>query len=279
MTLNAFSVDLEEWFHLLDIPALSPEKWDRYESRLAASTEVILEALRQWKVKATFFILGWVGERQPQLVRTICAEGHEVASHGYAHLLAYRMGPAAFEKDLIRSLDVLGSIVGRSVEGYRAPGFSITTETPWAWDLLAKHGVRYDSSVFPATRNHGGLPGAPFRPYLIETPYGPLAEFPITTIGWGRCRFAFCGGGYLRVTPLWMILRGIRWLNGKGQPVVLYLHPRDVDSLQPHLPLPAHRYAMSYIGLKGAQRKVRALLAHLSFSSVSSVLRACGLLR
>jgi polysaccharide deacetylase family protein (PEP-CTERM system associated) len=263
---NAFTVDVEEWFHILDAEeAPDPKSWESLESRVEIGTERLLELLDTAGVRATFFFLSWVAERHPELVRRVAEGGHEIATHGYAHRLVYRGDAASFREDTRRARGVLEDITGRPVEGYRAAGFSITRETPWAFDVLAEEGFRYDSSVFPAKRAHGGLDLDRERPFRIAGPSGPeLWEFPIVPArfgpGPGSLRIPFAGGGYLRLWPLGLLLRAARGLNRRGVPVTWYLHPREVDVEQPRLQLPWRRRFKYYVNLAGTTQKLQRLL-------------------
>ncbi len=265
---NAFTVDVEEWFHMLDAAeAPDPRSWEGLESRVEIGTERLLELLEEARVPATFFFLSWVAEQHPDLVRRVAHAGHEIATHGYAHRLVYQGDAASFREDTRRARGVLEDITGRRVAGYRAAGFSITRETPWAFDVLAEEGFRYDSSVFPAKRAHGGLDLDRERPFRIAGPSGlELWEFPIVPAplwpgpGPGRLRVPFAGGGYLRLWPLGLLLRAARRLNRRGVPVTWYLHPREVDTEQPRLRLPWRRRFKYYVNLAGATQKLRGLL-------------------
>ena len=262
---NFFSIDLEDWFHLLDDPATPGfARWPSLESRVRANVDVLLAELERHGVKCTFFVLGWVAQHHPELVKEISEAGHEIASHGYAHELVYRQGRDAFRDDVRRGSEVIAAACGQVPRGYRAPGFSITPESEWALDVLAEEGFEYDSSVFPAPRNHGGLPGA--DPLPSKLPNG-LLEFPISTVDLRFTRVAYLGGGYLRLLPKPLILRWARSQERAGTPLVLYLHPRDIDPGQPRLPQKPLRYARTYLGLTRSLAKVSALLEGFRWTS------------
>ena len=260
---NAFTVDVEEWFHILDLDeADQPRSFDDLESRVEIGTDRLLELLDAGSVRATFFFLSWVAERHRDLVRRVAAAGHEIASHGYAHDLIYQGDAPSFREDTRRARGVLEDITGSGVSGYRAAGFSITRETPWAFDVLAEEGFRYDSSVFPAKRAHGGLDLDRERPFRIEGPAGGgLWEFPIVPVPLGPLRVPFAGGGYFRLWPLWLVRRAARALNRRGVPVTWYLHPREVDVAQPRMSLPWRRRFKYYVNLAGTPAKLERLLA------------------
>lgn len=255
---NAFSIDLEDWFHLLDTnvtPTIS--EWGMMESRVERNTEILLNLLDKYNTKCTFFVLGWIAENFPNLIKYIHTRGHEIASHGYAHKLVYQQSPEEFRDDIKRSKDVIGNTLGQQPIGYRAPGFSIKKESIWALDILVEEGFEYDSSIFPAERAHGGYSDADPLPKRLEN---GLIEFPISTIKIFNKRLAFLGGGYLRLLPKRSILFCAENKVRKGEPLILYLHPRDIDINQPRLNLGRIRAFRSYVGLKTTLDKTRILL-------------------
>jgi polysaccharide deacetylase family protein (PEP-CTERM system associated) len=256
------TVDVEEWFHVLDVGGPTETAWASLPSRVEGSFRRLLELLAARGTRATCFFLGWVGERYPGLVREAAAAGHEIASHGYAHRLVYEMTPAAFREDAVRARRVLEDAAGTEVAGFRAPGFSVTARTPWFFEELAAAGYRYDSSVFPAARGHGGLPGAPCAPYEVPLSGGrTVMEFPVTVARWGPGRLCLFGGGYLRLFPYWMIRSAARRVRREGRPVVFYVHPREIDPGHPRLPMPAHRRWRSYVNLHTTEAKLARLTA------------------
>jgi polysaccharide deacetylase family protein (PEP-CTERM system associated) len=262
----AFSVDVEEWFHILDTDRLPRRsEWDTQPNHVEANTLRILDLLDRTGVSGTFFTLGWVGERHPDLVREIARRGHEIASHGHEHKLAFRIGRSAFREDIVRSKSTLEDVIGEEVIGFRAAGFSITEHTPWAFEELASIGFRYDSSVFPARRGHGGLRGAPSIPYRIcPSRSAPLIEFPIAPLAAGPFHLPFSGGGYLRLYPIPVIRWCLKRLLAGGIPVNLYIHPREVDPNHPRLPLPPFRRFKTYVNVDRFEEKVAALLQGFS---------------
>jgi polysaccharide deacetylase family protein (PEP-CTERM system associated) len=270
--VNAFSIDLEDWFHILDVDVVRRDAWERYPTRVRIGTTKLLDHLARRGVSATFFVLGWMADRYPDLVRELVAAGHEVASHGYGHHLVYEQTRQEFAADLARSLDVLGALTGRPISGYRAPGFSVDHRSPWFWDELHNHGIEYDSSLVPALRNHGGMLNAARVPSMMSAGAGTVIEFPISTIGWGACRVTLSGGGYLRALPRQLVHAGIARLNARGIPAIVYLHPRDLDPAQPRLPLGLYRSALCYWGLQTTDRKVGELLDAFPFGTVTASL-------
>lgn len=261
MSFLAFTIDVEEWFHILDTEtAPARADWDRQVSRIERNTHVLLDELDRSGVRATCFCLGWAAEQYPGLVREIAARGHEIASHGHDHLLAFQVGRERFREDAQRAKAVLEDVSGAPVLGYRAAGFSITPETPWAFEDLVELGHVYDSSVFPARRGHGGFPGAPRRPYRWTTAAGPLLEFPIAPLRLAGLSLPFSGGGYLRLFPSWWMRLGARRLLAEDVPVNVYVHPREVDPDQPRLALSARRRFMTYVNVARGLERIRAVL-------------------
>lgn len=260
---NAFTVDVEEWFHIIDAAqAPTRAEWERQDSRVEAATERLLEILADADVRATFFFLGWVAERHPDLVRRVAAGRHEIATHGYGHELVYRLGRKGFLEDTRRAKGVIEEIAGSGVAGYRAASFSITPATPWAFDVLAGEGFAYDSSLFPAPRAHGGFALERLRPFQITGPEGgTLWEVPIVPFPLGPWKLAFAGGGYLRLLPLRLVELATRSLNRRGVPVTYYIHPREVDPEQPRIPLPWKRRFQYYVNLRATPAKLAALLS------------------
>lgn len=259
--MNILTVDVEDWFHILEVEGTPDlERWRGLESRVARGFHTLLDLCDEAGARATCFFLGWVAERFPELVRAAHARGHEVASHGYAHRLVYDQRPAEFGADIRRAKDVLEQACGAAVDGYRAPGFSIRADTPWAFDEIAAAGYRYDASVFPGPRGHGGLPGAPLGPHLLETRAGRLVEFPATVVDLGLARVCFFGGGYLRLSPYRVMAGMTRLVNLRRRPVIYYVHPREVDPDHPRLAMSRLRRFKSYVNLRSTAPKLRRLL-------------------
>ncbi len=259
--LNIMSVDVEDWFHILDVrPVPGVDRWDTFESRVERNLLHLLDAFDRHGVQVTCFFLGWVAERFPHLVRTAAARGHEIASHGHLHGLIYRDTREAFAQDIRRSRSVLEDIAQKPVLGYRAPGFSIVKSTPWAFQELVEAGYRYDSSIFPAARGHGGVAGARIDPHRLSTASGSLLEFPISVTSFLGQRVCFFGGGYLRLFPSWLVQRMARAVNKDGRPVIYYVHPREIDSHQPRLPMALSRRFKSYVNLATTAGKLDAIM-------------------
>jgi len=269
--VNALTVDLEDWYHVCGAgETADPPYWDAYESRVTRNAHTILSLLRRWDARATFFVLGYIAEREPELVRTIAREGHEVGTHGHLHRRIFEMSPAEFEADLSRSLDAISAAVGGRVVGYRAPEWSIRPHTMWALAVLRKHGILYDASMVPLTRM--GDRSYPRLPCRFSTDYGDIAEFPLTTM---RCfgeNIPFTGGLPMRLVPYFHILSTIRDLNERGRPALVYVHPWEFDTEQPRIALPWSRKFMHYFNLSATPRKFVGLLKHLRFAPVREVL-------
>lgn len=274
--VNAFSVDVEDWYQVADFDAVVPrDRWDQYESRVARNTDRVLGILDDSGIKGTFFILTWNAERQPDIVRRIAAAGHEVASHGYGHRLIYEQSRAEFGADIRRAKETLEDITGTTVLGYRAPSFSITARSEWALDELLEAGYRYDSSVFPVKDSLYGLPGAQRFPYVVRRqPARDLVEFPIsTTPAFGR-NLPLGGGGYLRMLPYRYLHWGMRRVNrDEGKPTVVYIHPWELDPGHPRLRTAGRRgFSTHYVGLGATERKLRRLLRSFRFAPLRDVL-------
>ena len=272
--INALTIDVEDWFHILDIKnGCTLADYAGMESRVERNTTTLLGILREFNVKGTFFVLGWVAENFPDLIREIYKQGHEIASHGYAHKLCYEMRPEAFKEDTDKSLQLLEQLTGEKVLGYRVPGFSIGSDNLGALDILIDLGIKYDSSIYPGNRGHGGFPGAPRFPYRQETPQGrQIFEMPASCFSIFGKNVAFAGGGYLRLFPYSVIRKGIKQYNKNGHPVNVYLHPREIDPTHPRMAMPLHRKFKSYVNLHTTEAKLKALLRDYRFGRVKDIL-------
>jgi polysaccharide deacetylase family protein (PEP-CTERM system associated) len=263
-----FSVDVEDWFHILDVPSTpSLAAWDSLPSRVEKNFLKLMDLFSERDVRVTCFFLGWVAEKFPHLVKEAERRGHEVASHGYAHRLVYEMTPEEFLGDTRRSKAILENIVGHPILGYRSSGFSVTDRTPWFFEALSEAGFQYDSSVFPAPRQHGGLEGAHLAPYRIETPNGILTEFPVTVAKVAGRPVCFFGGGYLRIFPYFLIKRMAERVLAEGRPVIFYVHPREIDPHHPRLPMGRVRSFKSYVNLRSTEAKLRRLASQLELTT------------
>ena len=263
-----FSVDVEDWFHILDVPS-TPEfsAWDSLPPRVETNFGRLLEIFAEKQVRATCFFLGWVAHKFPHLVKEADRRGHEVASHGYAHQLAYRMTPQSFYEDALASKQIIEDIVGHAISGYRCAGFSATEKTPWFFDKLIEAGYSYDSSVFPGPRGHGGMDNGHCAPYRVGGPCQGLVEFPITTVKLLGIPMCFFGGGYLRLFPSFLIESAARKVLREGRPVIFYVHPREIDPRHPRLPMSVGRSFKCYVNLETTEAKIRRILSEFDVTT------------
>lgn len=268
--MNILTFDLEEWFHLLDFPGTQSElQWLGFSSRIDENVDRILEILNEANVRATFFCLGWISEKYPHVVRKIFDAGYEIACHSHMHQLAYRQTPKVFREDLRRAKVAIEDVVGGGINTYRIPGFSLTQENLWVFEILHQEGFCVDCSVFPASRSHGGLKDFKTdQPCLIElSNSGLIKEFPLNTHRILGNRVVFSGGGYFRITPYFVLRR----LFERYDYVMTYFHPRDFDPAQPLIPgLSLMRRFKSYYGLEGSEKKLQRLLLDFEFTDVRS---------
>lgn len=264
--VSIISIDVEDWFHILDSPCTPLiDQWKMLESRFHDNVELLLDLLHKHSVRATMFWLGWAAEKRPELVRRCCEAGHEIACHGYGHVLAYKVGRAAFGEDVRKGKQVIEAIISQPVKGFRAAGFSTTDDTTWVFDEIRAAGYTYDSSVFPSSRGHGGMTSSRLEPHTINTESGILVEIPQSMIEVLGKRISVFGGGYLRLSPMWLIEYGIRQLDLAGRPLIIYIHPREIDPVHPRLPLSRIRSFKSYFNLKSTMPKLEGLLGTRTF--------------
>ncbi len=279
--VNAFSVDVEDYFQVAALaPAIPRDSWSEREPRVERNTERILERLAEHGVRGTFFVLGWIAERHPALVKHISAAGHEIASHGYSHELIYRQPRGEFRAETERSKRLLEDLTGSAVIGYRAASFSVTRASLWALDVLIDLGFQYDSSIFPIRHDRYGIPGATREPARICAPSGrTLTEFPLATARFGGLRVPVSGGGYFRLLPYWVTRCGLRQINlHDGRPAAFYLHPWEIDPGQPRMRVGMLSRWRHYTNLRHCEARLQRLLGDFKFDSMSAVLRSRGLL-
>jgi polysaccharide deacetylase family protein (PEP-CTERM system associated) len=232
---NVFTVDVEDWYHL-KIDAM--ETWAEHERRVHIGTDRLLEMLERHGVRGTFFVLAYVAETTPEVVKRIVAAGHEIASHGYNHQLVYKQTERGFEEDLKRSLGLLGDLAGAAVQGYRASSFSVSPKTPWFWDVLTRNGITWDSSTFPVLNAFYGGMKVPSQPHL--RPGHDIVEIPIAPVSVGGLLIPFSGGFYFRLHASRFLDWSRARLNAAGQPAIYYVHPWEYDLEQPRMDLPPH---------------------------------------
>lgn len=272
---NALSVDVEDYFQVASLAkAVRREDWNDIEPRVERSTRRLLKLLARAGVRATMFVLGWVAERWPQLVREIVEAGHEAALHGYDHRSITSLSRKEFRSDIRTSKALVEEAAGTEVIGYRAPNYSIVKRTEWALEILAEEGIRYDSSIFPIRHDRYGIPDAPRFPWRIKTDNGSeLIEFPMSTIRLAGLNFPFVGGGYLRHFPFAVCRWGIRHINEvEKQPAMVYIHPWEIDPDQPRIELPRLTALRHYRNLDRTEPRLEALLAEFRFTTVREVL-------
>ena len=279
--LNAFSIDVEDYFQVAALAsAISRESWPTQEYRVERNTEVILNLLAERGIHGTFFILGWVAEKSPRLVKQIAAAGHEVACHGYSHQLIYNQTQEVFREETFRAKGFLEDTIGVAVTGYRAASFSITRDSLWALDTLIDAGFEYDSSVFPIRHDRYGIPGASPDLGKISAPSKrTLVEFPMSAAKFGGVQVPVSGGGYFRILPYWVTRAGLKQINEQaGRPFTFYLHPWEVDPGQPRVKVKAFSRFRHYTNLHVCEQRLRKVLSDFRFGTMREVLEGKGLL-
>jgi len=277
---NAFTVDVEDYFQVAALKsAIDRHTWSSRELRVERNTDRMLELLGLHGTTATFFVLGWVAERAPALVRRIASAGHEVACHGYSHELIYQQTRDEFTEETRRSKLFLEDVIGRAVQGYRAASFSITRESIWALDVLIDLGFTYDSSIFPIRHDRYGMPGAAAEAGTVRAPsQRTIVEFPMST---ARClgfRLPVCGGGFFRIFPYWFTRIALRSINAAGEPFAFYVHPWEIDPQQPRVSVGWFSRFRHYTNLSRCEARLQRLLGEFHFGSMRSVLESRGLL-
>jgi polysaccharide deacetylase family protein (PEP-CTERM system associated) len=279
---NALTVDVEDYYQVSAFESVVQfREWERYESRVERNTYRLLELLDTHHTQATFFVLGWIAERHPALIRDIGIQGHEVASHGYAHQRVYTQTPAQFREETRRSKRLLENITGRSVLGYRAASYSITAQSLWALDILQEEGFAYDSSIFPVRHDRYGIPKAQRFCHVLNGPRGLCCvEFPPSTVVFLRANIPIAGGGYFRLFPYFLTHWGVQHLNLKERhPAMIYLHPWEVDPDQPRLPSGLLTRWRHYINLHKVEGRLQRLLQDFSFGTMVQILQERGFLQ
>lgn len=270
MRPHHFSVDVEEYFQVAALEAVVPRaQWSSYESRVARSVDVLLELLERHDALGTFFVLGWVAERDPGLVRRIAAAGHEIASHGWDHRRVSEQDPGAFRSSVRRTRRFLEDLTGATVLGFRAPSFSIVRGCEWALDVLIEEGYRYDSSLFPIRRPGYGYANGARDLHWIERPGGRLAEAPPATICLWGMRVPAGGGAYFRLLPYALVRSALREAERRGEPSTFYIHPWELDPGQPRLRVPMATRIRHYGGLAGTRSRLERLLTEFRFVTIA----------
>lgn len=274
MAPNILTIDVEEYFHPTEVQAfVDHSTWSALPSRIEPEMRLVLDLLETHDVKATFFVLGWVAERHPNLVRSIVGQGHEVGCHSYAHRLVYDLSPAQFRQDTMRAVSAIVDACGVAPRAYRAPSYSITRKSFWALETLVECGFTHDSSIYPVAHDRYGIAGFERYAHVLETPSGPITEVPIATVRLANGRVApIGGGGYLRLLPYAYTAAGIRRTNREDrQPACIYFHPWEIDPHHPRLARSAIARLRTYTGLKGMRGKLDRLLKEFRFSTLTAV--------
>jgi len=266
--------DVEDYFHVgAFADRVDKGDWERYPSRVEANTWRSIEIVENAGYKGTFFVLGWVAEHFPHLVKRIVAGGHEIACHSSDHRHIFQMTPEEFRKDTFRAKQAVEDAAGVPVRGYRAPNFSITADSLWAFEILIEAGFVYDSSIFPVHHPNYGMSRLPRTPFLVQTPAGSIIEFPMPTIAVGDRRAPLAGGAYLRLLPYSYTRWGIYFLNRTEQcSACVYVHPWELDPEQPRLNVSLTAGLRHYLGLSTLEKKLRQLLRDFEFATLESFL-------
>jgi polysaccharide deacetylase family protein (PEP-CTERM system associated) len=269
--INGLSFDIEDWFQVENLREACPIKdWDKCELRVETNTGLLLDLLKTHNTKATFFVLGWIAERLPNLIKRIAEAGHEIASHGYGHRLVYSLSPTEFEADLLKSKRILEDIVKTPVIGYRAPSFSITDKSIWALDVLKNAGFKYDSSIFPTTfHDRYGFKDGKTHIHVLAN---GLTEFPLATFKVGKMNLPLAGGGYFRILPYKIFSYFLKKINADGRPFIFYLHPWEIDKNQPKVKVNYFYKFRHYVNLNKTYKRLDRLLRDFEFGSIDSLL-------
>ncbi|TFF33973.1 XrtA system polysaccharide deacetylase [Mucilaginibacter psychrotolerans] len=268
---NAFTVDLEDWFcsHNL-IGEIKYEDWDKQEGRVTAPTLRLLDLLKKYNRKATFFVLGWVADRYPELIQKVAADGHEIASHGYSHKLLTGITSDFFEEDLLKSVNAIERACGVKPTGYRAPAFTVVNSTKWAFDILKKLGFTYDSSVYPTSVHPDyGIGDAPLS---IYSPQNGLTEIPLSCAVLFNRNIPCSGGAYLRFLPYFFYKQLVNSVIKSGRSYIFYTHPWEIDTEIPRIKLPVFKAMRHYTNLASTFGKIERLLQDFEFTSLQDIL-------
>ena len=279
--INALTIDVEDYYHVSAFEKLiRVDAWEQCESRVERNTQRLLALLDTHQTHATFFVLGWVAERYPHLVRAIAKHGHEVASHGYSHRRVYTQTPEQFRAETRRSKQLLEDSIGQPILGYRAASYSITRQNLWALDILQEEGFLYDSSIFPVHHDLYGIPDYPRFCHVIQGPHGSgLVEFPLSTLQRAGTRLPIAGGGYFRLFPYALTRWGLRQINQREQqPAVFYLHPWEIDPQQPRVAARGLARFRHYHNLHKVEARLSRLLNDFTFGTMADILRERGFL-
>ena len=266
---NALTIDFEDWYQGLEIPYT---QWDGFEDRIAIVGRKLLQILDEVGTKATFFVLGFVAEKHPEVIKAIEKAGHEIGTHGFSHTLIYKQSPQVFRQEMERAVGFLEDLTGKKVIGHRAPFFSITKDSLWALDILGELGILFDSSIFPVLNYRYGIADAPRFPYDIKRANFTLKEFPISTLQLPKVTLPISGGAYFRIYPYQVTKQSLRVVNRSGKPFTFYLHPWELDADHPHIDLPRRIALTHYFNLGKTETRFRKLLRDFKFEPMKEVL-------
>ncbi len=278
---NAISIDVEDYFQVAALSeTINVSEWENISSRVECNTHKILDLFDQYNVKATHFILGWIADRFPNLVKEIANRGHEVASHGYSHQLIYNQSKEVFRQETDKSKKILEDIIGEEVIGYRAASYSITKKSLWALDILAEAGFKYDSSIFPVYHDNYGIHGSPVEPHILQTPKGhKMVEYPLSIYKAFGQTIPIAGGGYFRLYPYWLSRYFYRQMNKKLKSFVFYLHPWEVDPDQPKVDVSWFSKFRHYNNLDKCEGRLSKLLSEFNFTTMKDKLDHLGMFK
>lgn len=267
---NALTIDFEDWYQGLEIPYA---QWDKFEDRIEMVGEKLLRILDDADTKATFFVLGYIAEQHPEIIKKIKAQGHEIGTHGFSHALIYTQTPEVYRGEMERAVNFLEDLTGEKVIGHRAPFFSITKDSLWALDVLGELGIRYDSSIFPVVNYRYGIADAPRFPYEIERNGFKFTEFPVSTVKVGKVTIPISGGAYFRIYPYHLTKQFLKAVNRSGHPFTFYLHPWELDPKHPRIKVPRRIAGLThYFNLGATERRFRKLLKDFKFAPMREVL-------
>ncbi len=268
--LNAFTIDFEDWYQGLEVYKVNT--WHKFEDRIEKYCHEFLDILERHDTKATFFVLGYLAEKYPHLIKMIHQAGHEIGSHGYGHNQIFKLTPEEFNREIVRTNEAIMAVTGKQPIGFRAPIFSITGESLWAFNILAENGYVYDSSIFPVFNyRYGVVKSDRFRHIITAESGAQIVEIPVATARLFGVNLPVGGGAYFRIWPYAVTKWGFRQMNRTGNPAVFYVHPWEIDPDQPKAAMPKRIYLTHYYGLGSTRRKLHKLLSDFEFGSMSKV--------
>jgi polysaccharide deacetylase family protein (PEP-CTERM system associated) len=270
---NILTVDVEDYFMVSAFSnIIKTDAWDRYSSRVERNTMHVLDILARYDAKGTFFILGWIAERYPQIVKEIDRRGHEIGCHSYYHKLVYEMSIEDFKEDTEKAKAILENVIGKEVCGYRAPSYSITKKSFWAMEVLRESGFLFDSSIFPVVHDRYGYPEFSRFPKVVETASGKILEIPMSTFRVWDKNIPVGGGGYLRLFPISLTEWAIRKVNEEEkEAAIVYFHPWEIDSGQPRINGSRLSRFRHYVNIERTENRIEHLLRTFSFGSIGDV--------